>query len=377
MKNSVFRILVRWVEVIIHLTVPIAAILVAIYPDIIDTASKTDTMLRLVLGVLAGITVADMMARYITLHDIEEETRKLSELSNLSMLRSANESGVIDLYARADNQRLEGIIDAIQNSTSAIDLCGVALTAMVENDDFKKAVLDVSKRNDVRILLLKPNSFEAQRRAKIETPLGTKTISDIEGTQSWVQEQMVNNRRFRLHFYETPPMLSLIITEQFVFMEPYHFGRPEGVEGCIGGKVPMMKIRNLPEMKTKNVYSFFKEHFEYLWNFTKGSRVNLPIKLLEAKSSIYVIMKNETGIDIDMSGWEISGQECRAPYQFDAGFKWMNDTTLAICQNNKAHPKADNIFNSHFNFMGNNTILRLINDPGILLNEWSIVHSDI
>jgi hypothetical protein len=376
MRNVVFRTLIRWVEVIIHLIVPITAAVVAFYPNILQSSSRTETMIRLILGLLAGITVADMLARYITLHNIEEETRKLSELSNLSLLRSAQESGVVDLFARADQHRLGSIVESINNSTGPIDLCGVALTAMIEDDDFKKAVLESSKRNDVRVLLLKPDSFEAQRRARIETPLGTKTIIDIEGTQSWIQKQLVNNRRFRLHFYETPPMLSLIITDQFVFMEPYHFGRPEGVEGCIGGKVPMLKIRNMPEMGIKNSYLFFKEHFEYLWNFTKGTRVNLPIRLIEAKSSNYVILKNETGIDIEMSGWELSGQECRAPYQFDIEFKWPKDTTLGICQNNKAHPKADKNLYAHYNFMGNNTILRLINDPGILLNEWSIVHLD-
>ncbi len=377
MNNIMFRTLLRWAEGIIHLVVPLTAVVVSIYPDVLGVEDNSHILLRLILGLLAGIAVADMLARYITLKDIEDQTKKLSDLSNVSLLKSARDSGVVDLFSRANAERLNSIIDAINNTTGTIALCGVALPSMVEHEGLKNAIVDVSKKHDVKVMLLKPHSFEASRREQIEFPLGTKTTSDIIGTESWIREQMINNRRFRLHLYETPPMLSLIITDQFVFVEPYHFGRPDGVEGCIGGKVPMLKIRNQPEMGKDNTYSFFKEHFEYLWNYTRGSRVNLPIDLVESMSSSFVILKNSSEFDIRTSGWELSGQDSQSPFQFEAGFTWNKGGTIAIAQREKVAPKADRVFHTQRNFMGGNTILRLTNDSGTLLNEWSIIHAEV
>ncbi|MBI5840665.1 MAG: hypothetical protein HZB19_11240 [Chloroflexi bacterium] len=303
---------------------------------------------------------------------IEEQTRRLNELSNIELLRSARESGVEDLYSRANSERLHGIVDGIRNAKGPIDICGVALPSMVENDEFREAVLDHGRKYDVRIMLLNPDSYEAIRRKNIEEPLGRKTVADIIATCSWIEEQVIKNGRFRLHFYDIPPMLSLIITDQFIFEEPYHFGRPEGLEGCIGGHVPMLKIRNQPEKGTKNPYSFFKAHFEYLWNFTRGTRANLPIQFLEAKPSTYIVLENQTGKDIAMRGWEITGQESLRPFQFESDYIWNNSDRIIIARQAEDLPKGNRIFMTETDFMGNNTILRLTNGPGTLTNEWSI-----
>jgi len=166
-------------------------------------------------------------------------------------------------------------------------------------------------------------------------------------------------------------MLSLIITNQHAYVEPYHFGRPEGLEGCIGGNVPMMKIRNLPELEYRNPYAFFKAHFEYLWNFTRGLRVNLLIEIIEARPSHYVMLENKMK-NINMEGWELSGQDSQRPFQFEHGTIWERGQKLLIAQDKNDLPKADKVLKTNYDFLGNNSILRLVTASGILVAEWSI-----
>lgn len=167
-------------------------------------------------------------------------------------------------------------------------------------------------------------------------------------------------------------MLALVITDNFVFVEPYHFGRPEGLEGCIGGHVPMLKVRNSPELGHNNQYAFFKEHFNYLWQYTHGLRLNLPINIIDIKPSMYAIMENQTEFDIEMNGWELAGQGCNKPYRFDSEFVWKRGEQVFIGSSNENIHNIKNILNTDIKFMGDNTILTLTNASGTVVSQWSI-----
>jgi hypothetical protein len=373
MNQTVFKVIVRWIETVIHLLVPLAAAVIAIYPELL-TGQPPDsgTLLRLTLGVVAGMAIAGALERYVVLRDIETQTRKLSETVNLDLLRSAKDCGVVDVYPRADKERMAAIVAAIKSCKGPLDICGIALPKMITDDSFREAVLRHSERADVRVLLLKPDSPEAQRRAEIEAILGRTTIAHIVATADWIMKQQIENKRFRLHFYDLPPMMALVITDQFVFVEPYHFGRPEGVEGCIGGHVPMMKIRTLPELGPKDPYGFFQAHYEYLWNFTLGLRATLKIPLIEAKPSTYVVLENQTGHNIRMDGWELTGQGAHRPYQFERGFEWQAGERIVVTRNLRDHPGASRVLKADGDFMGNNTILKLTTGSDIWVAEWSV-----
>ena len=366
-----YKVTLKWVERFLHILVPLSAGVAAIFPQILGTPFTTESLIRLILGLVAGIAVSGTLERYVTLNEIEEHTRKLSERSNIELIRSAQESGVDDLFPRANEERLRSIVGAIKHASGDLDICGIALPAMVKNDIFREAVSDYSKRHEIRVMLLDPDCDEAKRRANIEAPLGRATITDIKDTRDWILKQQTENGRFRLHLYQIPPMLSLIVTNQHVFVEPYHFGRPEGLEGCIGGNVPMMKIRNLPELEYRNPYAFFKAHFEYLWNFTRGLRVNLPLEIIDARPSHYVVLENKMK-NIQMAGWELSGQDSQRPYQFEPGLIWERGQRILIAQDTNALPHADKVLKTNYDFLGNNSILRLVTGSGILVSEWSI-----
>ena len=366
-----YKFILKWVERFLHILVPLSAGIAAIFPQILGTPFTTDSLIRLILGLVAGIAVSGTLERYVTLNEIEEHTKKLSERSNIELLRSAQESGIDDIFSRADEKRLKSMAIAIKHASGDLDICGIALPAMVKNDIFREAVVDYAKQHEIRVMLLDPDCDEAKRRANIEAPLGRATITDIKDTRDWILKQQTENKKFRLHLYQIPPMLSLIITNQHVFVEPYHFGRPEGLEGCIGGNVPMIKIRNLPELEYRNPYAFYKAHFEYLWNFTRGLRVNLPIEIVQARPSHYIVLENKMKT-IVMEGWELSGQDSQRPFQFEHGIIWEKGQKLLITQNNNDLPSVDKVLKTSYDFLGNNSILRLVTAGGILVSEWSI-----
>jgi hypothetical protein len=253
-----------------------------------------------------------------------------------------------------------------------LDICGVALPDMVGQELFNAAVVEHSLRGDVRVILLDPDSKEAKRREKIEAPLRRKTVADIRDMIDWLMTQQVENKRFRLHLCDLPPMLFLIITDRFAYVESYHFGRPEGIQGCIGGHVPLLKIRKMSELGAKDPYGFYRAHFDYLWDYTRGLRVNLPISIIEAVPSSYVVMENKMDKVIHMDEWKLTGQDSRRPYQFESNFLWNPGERILISQIPGDFPNEYKIFRSEDDFLGNNTILRLTNAVGILVAEWSI-----
>lgn len=374
-SNKVIKPIFKYLEIVASVLVPVAAAIMLVVSDYSDGISS-ERMLKIILTIVCMLAILIVLHRFVTLREIDEKTQAIAEsVAQISqspdLLRSIQESGVMNFYPRADERRMADIIEEIEESHGRLFIAGVALPSMVSNSEFRKAVLERSVTTDVRILLLNPDSKEADRRADIERSLGRATIEHIRGTMHWIQEQQVNNYRFRVHLYDLPPMLSLIITQQFVFVEPYHFGKIPEVEGCIGGKVPMMKIMNRPDREIDNAYAYFLAHFDYLWEITRGRRVNLPINLIETVPSRFVKLENKTGYDIDLADWKFTAQESIEPYQFEEGDFWKNGEKIIISQEEKDTHRGK-IFRADGDFMGNNSILRLTNANGIMVGEWSI-----
>lgn len=374
--NTRAKTIRRWVELILRMVVPIAAVIAATFPELFfGRPVSLESLLRLTLGLIAAGAVTSAMERYGILAEIESQVAQVRELSNVELLHSAQDAGVTDVYPRANPHRILAMIEAIKHASGNLDLCGVAWPVMVENEQLREAIVEYSKKYDVRILLLDPECEEAERRANIEAPMGRKTIAHINASKDWIQMQQMENKRFRLHFYDIPPMLSLLITNHYVFEEAYHFGRPEGVIGCIGGHVPMLKIRNQPELETRNPYAFYKAHFEYLYSITRGSRVTLRIYIGEAKASAWVSLVNHMDQAINMTGWQLSGQGGRRPFSFPPNFIWKAGEKIVITQNSDDVPIAGRLLPDDGDFMGDNSILRLTNAAGALVGEWSVPQS--
>jgi hypothetical protein len=360
----------RWVEDGIALIVPVVAAVVLVLSTVYTF--RVETLLQLILAVVAGLAISEGLIRFGTLNDIAVHAKQLGT-SNLELLRSAQEAGIVSLSSRADESRTRDIVNEVQRSQGILDLCGVALPSLVENDFVRNVLLKYSQQYDVRVLLLDPECDEARRRADIEKPLGRKTIADIHDTLDWLRTQQARNRRFRVHLYNLPPMLSLFITNNFAFVEPYHFGRPDGLEGCIGGKVPMMKIRNRRELGTQNQYGFFKAHFEYMWRLTHGLQVHLPIEIIEARASEYVVLENHMDNDISMDEWKLISKGSNSPYLFGSDFVWKGKSRICVSSRDTPTPAGEwTLLEAEPDFLGNNTILTVSNAAGTVVWEMSL-----
>jgi len=358
-------------EIVLYLMVPAGAGVLVLLTTVFNISPNATLQLLIVL--VAGLAVSESLGRFGTLNDIAENTKELTERSNLELLRGANDSGVVGIFLRQDPTRVPDLVRAIERCRGPLDLCGIALPGLIEDKRIRDAVIAHSQRDDVRVLLLKPDCEEAARRAEIEMSMGRRTILDIETTLDWLMRQQIVNKRFRVHRYNLPPMLSLMITDRCVYVEPYHFGKPDGVEGCIGGHVPMMKIKNLTESESPgNPYEFFKAHFDYLWGITQGLRAHLPIEIVSSRPSAFVVLGNRSPYDIRMEGWKLSAQGGSTAYEFKPDLVWRKKTEIAIyCGSEK--PEETNGLETTLpadeGFLGNNSILTLMNGVGTVMVE--------
>jgi len=83
--------------------------------------------------------------------------------------------------------------------------------------------------------------------------------------------------------YEEHPIVYMIKFDKCMFVEQYHFGRPDSLEygSCIGGFVPILQLR-----RDAIAYDFYDKHFEYLWE--KSSQNDLTQQITHQGIKIFV-----------------------------------------------------------------------------------------
>lgn len=166
MNQIVIKTILRWVEVAIHIAVPITALVIIILNTISPSTFSPDILLQVLLVLVAGIAVSESILRFGTLNEIKEKAEELSEISNLQLLQSARESGVVDLSLRANPLWLQDVANEIANCGAILDLCGVGLPKFRDDEFLRTALIVVGTKYDIRVLLLDPDSDEANRRGR-------------------------------------------------------------------------------------------------------------------------------------------------------------------------------------------------------------------
>ena len=119
-----------------------------------------------------------------------------------------------------------------------------------------------------KVLLLDPKGKNAEERANIEK--GRYTLHDIEVTIEFLRS--VNAQaNIMVHTYDFPPMVYLLVTNECMFVEQYHFGPPRVDLGCTGGQVPLLQFKN-----GSDSYRILKQHFEYVWENKSEEIIRRP-----------------------------------------------------------------------------------------------------
>lgn len=214
---------------------------------------------------------------------------------HMAILRGAQNSGIIHIF-RSRNEDREDFQKAVEmefSQCSKIMLAGVAFPRIFHNPPLPEPI-DKKMFNPnipIKILLLNPESNAAIERAKIE--IGRNTITDIQRSidsfQLILKERakllkinlskknnnfdILKTIKMEVHLYDFTPITFMIMTDNLLFLEQYHFGRLhiDRPGACIGGRTPLIQYNN-----HSLTYSIMENHFNYMWT-SKSKNITLEL----------------------------------------------------------------------------------------------------
>jgi hypothetical protein len=299
---------------------------------------KIHGLLLFVLGTLITVSVLDRRSEREEHQDRIREYEKIHEsLESLkpfiSVALGAVGAGVESIFARRKgDERAEKAIEAhiLDEDTKTISIAAIALPSFLHAQElYGEAIRRRFEADDVhwRILLLNPRRRAARDRAVREK--GTVTIADIERSIEQIQEYMDKGKNVEARLYDCPPIVFLLITERSMLVEPYHFGRivrpdenkPEAdrvVTGCIGGRVPLLQLRNLGQYD--KAYAIFCDHFEYMWR-ERSIPVYSGVRIVGCDPEKRTItLKNTHGFTaVSLENWWLEGAYKTSANDGDSG----------------------------------------------------------
>jgi hypothetical protein len=225
--------------------------------------------IAMVISVIIAL-VLDRLVHESLLDAVIEAVNILKGGSDI--LKGASELGIEDIFARrveksrerADVRMKNAIEEQLSRKSGEILIACVASPEFFRQGTgigsmFWEYLPDSSNECNLKVLLLCPESKWAEIRAKLEP--GHPTIEDIRASAMFLhnlKEKCKDKVQFKC--YDFPPIAYLIITEKFLFLEGYPLMRLEKGEGPLGGKTPMLVVRNDTE-----AYKRWKGHFYYIW----------------------------------------------------------------------------------------------------------------
>jgi len=133
---------------------------------------------------------------------------------------------------------------------------------------------------DIRALLLNPTCDAAKNRDTLEIVDGVPAsiARDINIAKHGIEtlNRLAKRSAIEYIFYDTTPQLWAVITDDYVFVEPYHSAPTEKLcsqlqemdlpasqedRSCTGGRVPVLQFS-----KRSNMYLAVQVQFEYMWS---------------------------------------------------------------------------------------------------------------
>lgn len=241
---------------------------------------------------------------------------------SFNIIKACNFAGIESIIVSREDQELKLLIENCFKDTKNIFLQGIAFPELLDYTIAPETEAKKRLRNSaisLSVLLLNPESNAAKRRAQIEDPdqiTGNwKTIENINRTiddltlfaRSRIEDKYSNNNvdwkqkiselmknngefittikesiNFNVKLYDFDPIVFIIGTDNYMFSEQYHFGRPNFIKytaTCIGGHVPVLLYK-----KDSKAYLCLKSHFDYVWKSseTKDITSDLIRKAIKA-----------------------------------------------------------------------------------------------
>ena len=176
----------------------------------------------------------------------------------------------------------------ISQTKNRLWIKGITLNSYFSlHSDLYKVVHKVCGQDsiDVRILLLDPTCHQAKIRSFREYLLRhpnaeLETFNDLERERERLYREAnvtfdnIENgffpslpdgcgKNIKIGVYTSAPEAFLLLTDDYVLVEQYHYGQIVADTGILGGNVPLIEYKK----QSDGVYKIFEDHFEYVYSF--------------------------------------------------------------------------------------------------------------
>lgn len=204
------------------------------------------------------------------------------------MLRNATKVGIEAVYNGREEDFHRDLARSIKEAKGIVRIIGISLADICGywggKSDIHEAVEWRMKNSDpidkFQILFSDPDGQGLRTRAKYEHPgmeynetrAFRQTVAKISETLVIAEDAIIKNK-VDIRLYSDTPLCFLVITEERLFIEHYHFaGR--------GGQNVIFAIKG----KT-NLFRIYEDHFEALWRDSTHPKPEIFCALLKGKNN--------------------------------------------------------------------------------------------
>ena len=207
------------------------------------------------------------------LHDRIEQIHKIVEvhLGKIPSISALLKCGILNIHE--DRPSAEGhILEVLSRAKDHIEVIGISLRSLFQGGGrLNKAILDMlagaadanRQTPKWRVMVLDPQCEQARYRSEREEPEGTKLEDGNLFREVNLTIQVVDNWQRRgcnieLRAYKGSPSCFIMIIDNSIFVEQYHYGRAGGAR--VAELVPLLEF-----ISDSNTYRELLGHFNHMW----------------------------------------------------------------------------------------------------------------
>ena len=218
------------------------------------------------------------------------------EQYQLGIGKGIHQSGAINVFSTAEEGK-NRILWLIRNTKKRLYIQGFSLNSYFDNQSsLYAAIRERVKKGDVeiKILLINPKSLSAIYRSYREyrlDPQANLSFDDFKDKQEymnaklyretkeslyWIQQLKkldVEEKTFHAKCYDTAPYCFMLMTDDSVLVEQYHYGNKDLYEddGKLGNDMARFEYARVPpdlyDRRTPiQTYQLLEDHFEFVFN---------------------------------------------------------------------------------------------------------------
>ena len=250
----------------------------------------------LAVASLIGASVDSLFHRYLVAEtraaaeqaaaSVRGEVQELSEkvahisresagvLERVPIMSCCLQSGISNIYQSRSNPAAETRIMALlEKAERRIDIMGISLRTFFQgggklnnavNEIMKRSADDDYKGASWRVLVIDPECEQAHLRSQREE-LPTASYDDsnlfreVNDTIKIIETRYKQSKsKIDLHVYRGAPSCFLLLVDDLLFIEQYHYGRERGQRAA--ELVPLLEFES-----DSTMYKELEGHFKYMW----------------------------------------------------------------------------------------------------------------